>query len=646
MAIPCRDILERYLRARSATLDRVTLRLYRNHVGSLLEFLETRYPEVRSFEALARTPHIEEWLRALSEAEPPYTMNTRRQILFGVRRFLADIREWGLVESLAPGLILAADFPPQECSPAPRRKLKRLAAELGTSPECLATDPWLELLERYLRTRSATHPRRSGVSHRVALLSLIRFLRRRFPEVASPGELRRSPHIEAWFQWLSEREPPYKESTRRGYAQLARRFFEDIRRWQWPESPPEELFGPDERVRAGRNSRWRTYLGTTSRADTPFDGVLERYLEIRAAALRPATLSHYRVAVRSLTDLLAARYPEMDSFGQVRRSPHIEDWLRMLAEARPPYTRDTRRETIRNVWRFFDDIAEWGWPSPSADVILRNDFPPPEHHLPRPLAPEVDQRLMAALREDGDSVSLGLRLARRTGLRIGELQRLELDCVIEDPRSHSSLRVPLGKLRSERVIPIDPDTAELVRTIRAMRGDRPATVDPETGRPIELLFVRPGGDMLGRHLFARKLRQVAEAAGITENVHPHRLRHTYATDLLRNGVSLVGVMKLLGHKTLKMTLRYVEVTNEDLGREYLSAMENARHRYAGLKDVRHAETDAHGDPLEAIKGLFDDLVARLQKFRFDLSDSARRTRLQRFVERLRRAQSDLPGLLE
>jgi hypothetical protein len=67
----------------------------------------------------------------------------------------------------------------------------------------------------------------------------------------------------------------------------------------------------------------------------------------------------------------------------------------------------------------------------------------------------------------------------------------------------------------------------------------------------------------------------------------------------------------------KITLRYVEVTNEDLGREYLGAMENARHRYAGLKDARRAETDAHGDPLEAIKGLFDDLVARLQRFRFD-----------------------------
>ena len=97
--------------------------------------------------------------------------------------------------------------------------------------------------------------------------------------------------------------------------------------------------------------------------------------------------------------------------------------------------------------------------------------------------------------------------------------------------------------------------------------------------------------MLAYHLFARKLKRVARTASITENVHPHRLRHTYATELLRSGVSLIGVMKLLGHKTLRMTLRYVEVTDEDLGREYLIAIEQTRHRYSELKDVPHAKTD-------------------------------------------------------
>ncbi len=646
MKTPCREILERYLQVRSASLNRVTLKLYRCHVGSLIKFLEARYPEVHSFAQVARVPHIEEWLGELRRADPPYTDNTRRHFLFHARRFLEDIREWGWAEGLCSGLIRREDIPPCERSLSPERRLRSLAAELGTSPESLFVDPWLELLERYLRALNTTRQYKSVDGYRVALLSLIKFLHRHFPELHSPRGLRRSPHIEAWFKWLLEADPPYKESTRWCYISLVRRFLEDLQEWEWPERPPPGLIPRQERSRKWRSSRWRTYLGTTPRGGTPFDKAIERYLAIRGAVLRPATIRHYRVALCSLAELLQARYPEVDTFAAARRAPHIEQWLQMLAAVEPPYTNDTRRETIQNVCRFFEDIEEWGWPeSPASELIFRDDFPPPQHHLPRPLAPEVDHRLMDALREDGDFVSLGLILKRRTGLRIGELRGLELDCVVEHPESHCSLSVPLGKLRTERVIPIDPDTTQLVKTIRTMRGDRPPTLDRETGRPLELLFASPKGELLPCHRFARKLKRVARSAGITENVHPHRLRHSYATELLRNGVSLIGVMKLLGHKTLKMTLRYVEVTNEDLGREYLSAIEQARHRYSELKDVSHAKTDEGGDPVDAIKAIFDELVARLQRMRFDDSDSARRKGLQRLVERLRRAQSDLPDLL-
>ena len=99
MKNPCREILDRYLEARGASLSRVTLKLYRRHVGSLIEFLEARYPEVHSFARLEREPHIEGWQREL-RADPRYTVNTRRQFLFHLRRFLRDIQEWGWVEHL------------------------------------------------------------------------------------------------------------------------------------------------------------------------------------------------------------------------------------------------------------------------------------------------------------------------------------------------------------------------------------------------------------------------------------------------------------------------------------------------------------------------------------------------------------------
>jgi integrase len=336
------------------------------------------------------------------------------------------------------------------------------------------------------------------------------------------------------------------------------------------------------------------------------------------------------------------RYPEIDSFSKLRRQ-HVEGWLQLLGKGPRPLKNGTRRERIRNLVRFLDDLCDWNWAeAPPPGLVRLDDFPPSDRYLPRPLPPDVDSALMEALREDGHLLSLGLILARRTGLRIGELAHLELDCLLEDSSGRYSLRVPLGKLRSERVIPIEPETADLIRTIKKLRGERPPGVDPETGRSVEALFPNPWNDCIGTYPFRRKLRSVAKSAGISENVHPHRLRHTYATELVRNGLNLVGVMRLLGHKTIKMTLRYVEVTNEDLGRDYLRAMENARQRYSTLQAIESSHSPVQDESSGTIAGAFRVLVDRIQARRFKESDPKRRKKLQRLVENLRRAERALP----
>ena len=105
-------------------------------------------------------------------------------------------------------------------------------------------------------------------------------------------------------------------------------------------------------------------------------------------------------------------------------------------------------------------------------------------------------------------------------------------------------------------------------------------------------------------------------------------------------------MKLLGHRNLQMTLRYVEITNVDLGRDYLRAIEKAGRHYAALDMPRSEVLAAASDPLQSIDAIFDQLLARLQTVRFDQPDRARRKKLQRFVERLRRAQKGLPDLIQ
>jgi integrase/recombinase XerC len=73
------------------------------------------------------------------------------------------------------------------------------------------------------------------------------------------------------------------------------------------------------------------------------------------------------------------------------------------------------------------------------------------------------------------------------------------------------------------------------------------------------------------------LRDVVKAVGITTRIVPHQFRHTYGTEMLRAGVSFAAVMKLLGHKNPHMTLEYLEITLQDLQREFQLARSQPRH---------------------------------------------------------------------
>ncbi len=122
---------------------------------------------------------------------------------------------------------------------------------------------------------------------------------------------------------------------------------------------------------------------------------------------------------------------------------------------------------------FLTDITEWGWPdAPARKVIFRDDIPKTPQVLPRYLPVDVDRRLTQALTEQPTNqlAAAALRLQRACGLRIGELLDLELDCVHEVPEHGHWLKVPLGKLDTERMVPIDAEILELVDHITTLRS--------------------------------------------------------------------------------------------------------------------------------------------------------------------------------
>jgi site-specific recombinase XerD len=119
------------------------------------------------------------------------------------------------------------------------------------------------------------------------------------------------------------------------------------------------------------------------------------------------------------------------------------------------------------------------------------------------------------------------------------------------------------------------------------------------------LLERVDGSMVRYAELVHHLKLVCEGFETPEPITSHRLRHTYATSLLNAGMSLVSVMKLLGHRDYRMTLRYTAITQETVGQEYFDALRQLETRYAQLR------TATRQDDFDPVKAL--DEVARWAK---------------------------------
>jgi site-specific recombinase XerD len=341
-------------------------------------------------------------------------------------------------------------------------------------------------------------------------------------------------------------------------------------------------------------------------------------------SLGDASVTSYRGTVRHFLAYLGAQYPEVHSLHQLRRDPHILGWLALLRSQNPPLATITRANYVIYLRRMLEEVA-WTQQLPALTHLLgRDDVPRKEHHLPRPLTPEQDQLIQQELLRRNDLLSNVLLLLRHTGMRIGECVDLSVDCLRTLGPNQWAIHVPLGKLKTERWVPVDSLVCQLVDRIRSLR---PLTA-PNAGC---LLLPRPRG----RYMLIRRLRSalqdVVAVAGITARIVPHQFRHTYGTEMLRAGVSFAAVMKLLGHKSPHMTLQYLEITQQDLQREFHLARSHPRH-------LAPSRTVSSGPPPRAdLASLIDSLKAAqqvLEMFRRTLAEESARHLLDRLANRL------------
>jgi len=347
-------------------------------------------------------------------------------------------------------------------------------------------------------------------------------------------------------------------------------------------------------------------------------------------SLGDASVTSYRGTVRHFLAYLDARHPEVHSLDQLRRDPHILGWLALLRSQNPPLATITRANYVIYLRRMLEELA-WTQQLPAlAHLLGRDDVPRKEHHLPRPLTPEQDQLIQRELQRRNDLPSNVLLLLRHTGMRIGECVDLSADCLRTLGPNQWAIHVPLGKLKTERWVPVDSMVCQLVERIRSLRP--PAA--PNTGR---LLLSRKRGRFMLIRTLRAALRDVVAAAGITARIVPHQFRHTYGTEMLRAGVGFAGVMKLLGHKDPHMTLGYLEITQQDLQREFHLARSHPRHL------APSPTVSSTAPPRADLASLIDSLKAVqhvLEMFRRSLAEDSPRRLLARLARRLVKILAD------
>ena len=348
-----------------------------------------------------------------------------------------------------------------------------------------------------------------------------------------------------------------------------------------------------------------------------------RAVDSLCAALHPDTTRHYRGTARNFLGYLGAAHPAVNSLGLLRRDPHILGWMSRLRAQVPPLMTASYINHLLALRCIFNELAWMEQRSELSGVIRSEDIPRLPQRLPRPLTAEQDQFLQQEFRRRNDLGGNAFLLIRHTGMRIGECADLSFDCLRSPAPNQWAVHIPLGKLKTERMVPVDAFVCDLVQRLRFFRSLDPLPAD---GR----LLARPHR----KEALVRQLRdylhQVCHSLGLSTRIVPHQFRHTYASEMLRAGVGLPALMKLLGHTNPEMTMRYLDVTVTDLQREFQLARSRPRH----LAPKPRSSFPSVGSGLS---GVIDSFVAAqhlLEMFRRTLPGGDTRACLDRLSNRL------------
>jgi len=298
---------------------------------------------------------------------------------------------------------------------------------------------------------------------------------------------------------------------------------------------------------------------------------VERGLSVNTLAAYGRDLDRYAswLHAHAICTPQAVTGDTLESYATSLRSPASDD------SSLAPASIARMLAAVRGLHRF------WAIEHVTSDDLARYVTPPKAtRRLPKALSVDEVQRLLAAAGSDGESTTSSqlcdvalTELLYGTGARISEVVALDVDDLERALSDHTvGLRL-MGKGDKERLVPLGSYARAAVEAW-LVRG-RPALA-ARAVRAAPALLLNERGGRLSRQSAFNRIRAAAHRAGITAEVSPHSLRHSYATHLLDGGADVRVVQELLGHASVTTTQIYTLVTVDHLRDVYREAHPRAR----------------------------------------------------------------------
>lgn len=331
-------------------------------------------------------------------------------------------------------------------------------------------------------------------------------------------------------------------------------------------------------------------------------GMLQ-FLKCQSVSCKTSTLATYQTGLKPFTRFIKNQHLELENLA----INNLSDFLCELnAQNLAPYTKLNYFLIVRKylVWEVENNrVAE-----KVLESFDRSKLPKVPEYLPRPLGTENDHEFTLRCQKSKSPYALMFLLLRHTGLRISELINLPFDPLV----THSNatfLKVPLGKMNTERMVPLSEETLSVIKKIKSAYPVRPYGCSK-----VRLIGLTGPTNSVRNNLNHHFKKITTTMMDQNKPITFHRLRHTYATTLLSAGVSIISIMKLLGHRRIEMSLRYAKVTPNHLRDEYLKAIAVIENQ-AGIQENQSTTkiTNTVCHPAEIIESLraFTNKAAKL-----------------------------------